>query len=111
MGMYDELRCHYPLPVPGANERDYQTKDTPSQYLYHYEITAGGVLRHKEWDAEDGLGSEWIGHPEFTGEVRFYNIKDCGGWIEFSAYFVDGVVREMHLISDTTNKRQRRPST
>lgn len=48
MGMYDELRCNYPLPVPGANERDYQTKDTPSQSLNKYEITADGVLRYKE---------------------------------------------------------------
>ena len=47
MGMYDELRCHYPLPVEGANARDYQTKDTPCQYLNHYEITTDGVLRHK----------------------------------------------------------------
>ena len=54
MGMYDELRCHYPLPVEGANARDYQTKDTPCQYLNHYEITTDGVLRHKEWGVAQG---------------------------------------------------------
>ena len=102
MGMFDDLRCHYPLPVPGANARDYQTKDTPCQYLNKYEITAEGVLRHKEWDAEEGLGDKWIGHPDFVGEVRFYDYEDGGGWIEFSAYFVNGVLKELHLISDTT---------
>ena len=101
MGMYDELRCNYPLPVPGANARDYHTKDTPCQYLNKYEITADGVLRHKEWDAEDGLGDKWIGHPDFVGEVRFYDYKECGGWIEFSAYFVNGVLKELRLISNT----------
>lgn len=102
MGMYDELRCHYPLPVAGANERDYQTKDTPDQYLYRYEITAEGRLRHQEWDAETGPGSEWFDHPDFLGEIRFYDCDKDGGWIEFSAYFVAGVVKELHLISDTT---------
>lgn len=109
MGMYDDLRCHYPLPVAGANAREYQTKDTPSQLLNKYEITAEGVLRHQEWDADEGLKSEWIGHPDFTGEVRFYDLKDCGGWIEFSAYFVNGLLKELHLISDTTAAKQEQP--
>ena len=102
MGMFDDLRCNYPLPVAGANERDYQTKDTPCQYLHKYEITAEGVLRHQEWDAEEGRKTEWIGHPDFVGEVRFYDCEKGGGWIEFSAYFVNGLLKELHLISDTT---------
>lgn len=102
MGMYDELRCHYPLPVAGANARDYQTKDTPYQYLYRYEITAEGVLRHQEWGVDEDAKPEWIGYPDFVGEVRFYDLDKDGGWIEFSAYFVNGMLKELHLISDTT---------
>ncbi len=102
MGMFDDLRCHYPLPVAGANDRDYQTKDTPCQYLNKYEITAEGTLRHQEWDADEGLSDEWIEHPNFLGEVRFYDLDKDGGWLEFSAYFVDGVLKELHLVRDTT---------
>ena len=110
MGMFDNIRCHYPLPVAGANAREYQTKDTPSQYLYKYEITPNGVLRHKEWDADEGLGDKWIGHPDFVGEVRFYDCDVDGGWIEFSAYFVNGVLKELLLIADTT-KAPNSPTT
>jgi hypothetical protein len=106
MGMYDDLRCHYPLPVKGANERGYQTKDTPCQYLNKYEITAEGVLRHQEWDADEGLNEKWIGHPDFIGEIRFYDYKEGGGWIEWSAYFVNGLLEEVHLIDDRPGARQ-----
>jgi hypothetical protein len=106
MGMYDDLRCHYPLPVAGANERDYQTKDTPCQYLNKYEITAEGVLRHRVWDADEGLAPKWIGHPDFIGEIRFYDFKEeDGGWIEWSSYFVNGLLKEVHLIEDRAGPR------
>lgn len=42
----------------------------------------------------------------FTGEIRFYAFRDetatpaRGGWIEFSSYFVDGRVNQIHLIQD-----------
>lgn len=97
MGMYDELRCHYPLPVAGANARNYQTKDTPSQDLHKYEITVDGVLRHNN-RIRDG----WIEHPDFTDEVYFYDYETGGGWIEFAARFVNGVLKDVRLISNTT---------
>lgn len=40
MGMFDDLRCHYPLPREGANALAYQTKDTPAQWMDLYEIRA-----------------------------------------------------------------------
>ena len=105
MGMFDSLRCLYPLPVAGANTRDYQTKDTPCQSLNKYEITANGVLRHKEIDYEDNSESgDWVGHPDLTGEICFYDLDDGGGWIEFSSYFVNGVLSQVHLIRDTTKE-------
>jgi hypothetical protein len=101
MGMYDYLRCHYPLPVQGANARNYQTKNTPCRCLNKYEITADGVLRHRPWDADEKMDNNWIEHPDFIGEVRFYGYKGCGGWIEFSTYVVNGVLKELHLVSNT----------
>jgi hypothetical protein len=46
MGMFDYLRCRYALPVSGANELEFQTKDTDSQYLDNYEIREDGTLWH-----------------------------------------------------------------
>jgi hypothetical protein len=43
MGMFDELRCHYPLPVRGANDLLFQTKDTKQQLMDLYEIRDDGT--------------------------------------------------------------------
>jgi len=120
MGMFDYLRCHYPLPVEGANALEFQTKDTDAQYMDKYEIREDGMLWHADYDTEDrsdqnaegfarlfGLATRvnerWAFEP-MTGEIVFYtsktgNYKD-GSWVEFSAYFVDGKLRELHVIED-----------
>lgn len=38
MGMFDNIKCKYPLPVDGANALDYQTKDTDAQQLDNYDL-------------------------------------------------------------------------
>lgn len=53
MGMFDDIRCKYPLPLPGANDLAYQTKDTEHQYLDQYEIREDGTLWHEDYDTED----------------------------------------------------------
>jgi hypothetical protein len=39
-----------------------------------------------------------------TGEIQFYTSKtgnyNDGSWVEFSAYFVLGKLRELHTIAD-----------
>ena len=119
MGMFDELRCRYPLPVAGANELVFQTKSLDCA-LDCYEIDAYGGLRHQEYDLEDhsdptktGLArlagmatrvnQRWV--PEsLTGEVRFYGTTDGSwsgaSWLEFSAYFVAGRLTELHQIKE-----------
>lgn len=66
MGMFDYLLCEKPLPgtVPAwiGRDHDFQTKDTPAQYLETY------VIR------EDGTFSD----GEFTGEIDFYTSNICG---------------------------------
>ena len=110
MGMFDNLRCRYPLPVDGANDRLYQTKDTPSQYLDVYEIREDGALWYhaSHGAAEDGACfannpdcTEWR-REKFLGEIRFYDYDRDGRRLEFSAYFVDGMLKELHLLRDTT---------
>lgn len=114
MGMFDDLRCHYPLPREGANALAYQTKDTPAQWMDLYEIRADGSLWHETYDIEDRSDPNATGllalagamtrvnkrwEPErLTGEIRFYDYAN-GEWTVFSAYFIDGQIREIVDIS------------
>jgi hypothetical protein len=110
MGMFDYLRCTYPLP-PGAPVDGYQTKDTPSQWLDTYEIKADGTLWGEEYEFEDRSDKTKPGllgmvgcltrvnvRPvqltEFTGEIRF----GMGEW-GFSAYFVKGELKHLETLS------------
>lgn len=105
MGMFDDFLCRYPLPIPEANELDYQTKSTPAQGLDLYELRADGTLWHEDYDVEDrsdygvalragkdvselGLASlagcltrvnkRWVPEP-LTGEIRFYTMYGLDG--------------------------------
>ena len=127
MGMFDYLRCEYPLPVEGrlpegeANKLLFQTKDLDCM-MDEITITKDGELVGQQYDVEDrsdpnAEGIErFIGcmtrvnirpnpMPEFTGEVRFYtdygprNKNGCGGgWIEFSSYFRKGKLMSISLV-------------
>ena len=118
MGMYDQLRCEYPLPAPGANELDYQTKDTPAQWLDDYVIDKDGQLFHVEYDTEDHsdpnaegimrlvgsmtrVNERRVPVTDFTGEICFYDLTKEGEWIEFSSYFISGKLQSVTLLTDT----------
>lgn len=121
MGMFDEIRCLYPLPLDGANARTYQTKDTPAQFTDLYEIREDGTLWHENYDLEDQsdptktgierifgmcarVNERW--EPvDFTGEIRFYDfvketLDHADGWIEWSAYFTKGKLVALNLIEN-----------
>lgn len=94
MGMFDEVRCHYPLPVEGANALHYQTKDTDCN-LDQYEIREDGTLWLQERDWDDAKGEyanhRWVPHA-LTGQLCFYTFaapKDRG-WISWMAFFDEG---------------------
>ena len=110
MGLFDYLHCKYPLPVEGANALEYQTKSTAAQYMDQYEIRADGTLWHENYDLRteedesaplgiyqyrDNLRWE---RDHMTGEVLFYASTGGSKWIEFSAYFLDGKLREVNQI-------------
>lgn len=82
MGMFDELKCKYPLPVEGANAVEYQTKDTPMQNLDHYEIREDGTLWHEDFDIEDHSDmAKWkAAHPgeEPPKELQGTLLSLCG---------------------------------
>lgn len=110
MGMFDYLKCSYKLPFKGLRGVEFQTKDTPSQYLDHYEIRKDGTLWHEIYDIEDKSDPNAEGLARFfgcasrvnnrweqvaiTGEVVFYASD-----YEFSAYFVNGQLKQLETLS------------
>lgn len=124
MGMFDDIRCDYPLPDPAHNQLSFQTKCLEN-VLDHYTITVEGRLLREaydaDWVAEDpevyakkkAEGKFTLGgyinrtniHMEDTnyhGFVTFYdNVRVAGKeaeWVQYKAKFTDGklveVVRE-----------------
>ena len=69
MGMFDYLRCEYPLPDEAPVD-GWQTKDTPNQVLEKYVITRDGRL-------VDSSGETL---SDFHGDVEFYqfNLRRSG---------------------------------
>jgi hypothetical protein len=115
MGMFDSLRCRYPLPVEGANDLLYQTKDFACD-MDLYEIREDGTLWHEDYDVEDKsdpkatgimrlrgmlsrVNKRWV-PVDHLGRVEFYASfrGDWKDWIEWSADIIDGRVRSVSLI-------------
>lgn len=113
MGLFDTVRCDYPLPVEGANALSYQTKSLDSGCLT-YRISSAGrlllcatpVLDARHDDAAPQPTPREEPQNDFIGEIRFYTSwgPTHAGWIEWSAYFVRGQLRELHLLRNTETR-------
>ena len=116
MGMYDNLRCNYPLPGdPGDIE--FQTKSFDS-FLNDYRITESGELLVEEYDIEDRSDPNAKGIMrivgmmtripkgwklvDFTGVVNFYGDKHSGKLLLIS--------REGTKMLDENGKEVERPA-
>lgn len=110
MGLFDEVKCLYPLPWPEAQELIWQTKDTDAQYLHQYEIRADGTLWHEdhtirvEDDKASPLGivmhrdnKHWV-QVNYTGELEIYTSIESRTapkrWYDVQFWFRDGVVKD-----------------
>jgi len=110
MGMFDEVRVLWPLPWPEMQDATWQSKDTPVQYLDHYEIREDGSLWHKaydpryEEDAEAPFGfvihhdnERWEREP-FVGELEVHGGIQREGepnrWYSVRFWFRDGLVAD-----------------
>jgi hypothetical protein len=119
MGMFDYVRCAYPLPVEGANDLEYQTKDTDAQWMDYYEIREDGTLWHQEYDTEDHsdpnaegferfcgcmtrVNERWV-RESYTGPLTFYT-GTPNGWLEFSALFASGLLVALVVASHTRSE-------
>lgn len=108
MGMFDYIRCSYPLPIeiPAWMGR-FQTKDLTC-YLQEYEITTDGLLVCLSDPAENW--SDYHGDLEFyesnwsisTAEGVMYTTEGTGPdyiSIEFVARFTNGKVDRIAVVS------------
>jgi hypothetical protein len=92
MGLFDTVKCDYPLPDPAHQELEVQTKDL-DRGLEQYAITRDGrLLRHPRgclFPAGRGRAVEWPIH----GDLRIYESVERqggGGWVEYVLRFREG---------------------
>lgn len=91
MGVFDYIKCEYPIDAP-QTIHEWQTKDTPDQFLRTYTISKEGYL------LSDGQT------VDFTGEIRFYGNERINGrenyekWWEYSAMFDNGKLLTLSLL-------------
>ena len=108
MGMFDKVRCFYPLPWPEVQDTTWRSKDTPAQYLDSYEIREDGTLWHEvytarwEKDHTAPLGFNlyrddvhWAQVSDFCGELGILHSVQSGGWYRVRFWFRDGKVCDM----------------
>ena len=118
MGMFDyiEVECELPCKVTNLEKAEWQTKDTPAQYLDKYFLTADGRFEHMEYDTrfEDNEDEPFgfylhrdnkrrVFCSQFTGSIRFYD-KLPDGWYEFCVFIEAGRVLKIVPIEIASGK-------
>ena len=119
MGMFDYIKCEYPLPDKEVQNHDFQTKDFDNA-MDCYTITADGkLILHKHiWKAVPEEERPYYGEPEweeggfyqvagsiksvhvgdevvdFHGIIRFYAMRGDERY-EYKAKFTDGILVEL----------------
>jgi hypothetical protein len=134
MGMYDDIVCKYPLPLPedtkGYIAESFQTKDLDCG-LDSYEIREDGTLWLREYFREYTEGNPngktffekfgmvketkvWWTHVKTTTTIRMYDYQNNDDgvydyWVEFEVVFIDGVIDKIKLIKfDATDNSKRK---
>lgn len=137
MGMYDDIVCKFPLPLPedtkGYTPQGFQTKDFDCA-LDLYEIREDGTLWVKRSENEFIEGDpnaktifgrmghvkeikSWWENVKITQTIRMYNYHhtDDGDYdysIEFSVTFIDGVINKLELVSfEAIDNKDRKESS
>lgn len=130
MGVYDRIRCEYPLPDAAVQDAEFQTKSLHPQ-MSQYTITADGRLVHhmERWESVPEEERPAYGTPEWDdplaqnfgavrtvpmgdveiplhGDIRFYASKgeranDTFKWFEYEAHFESGRLQYVKRIAAT----------
>ncbi len=94
MGMFDTIRCEFPLPDDRFQEESFQTKSLEC-LLDNYTLTKQGrlVLHMHRCYQKDSQDVDVAYH----GDIRFYTSvgeqdQDTFEWVEYEARFTDGSV-------------------
>ncbi len=77
MGMFDELKCEYPLPDPEAQDFTFQTKSL-DRSLANYVITKDGKLLSNEntcLNERDPKETEQCEEVPHHGDISFHMVK------------------------------------
>ncbi len=93
MGLFDGVRCEYPLPKSPAPPEDpeFQTKSLPDPYLREFVIKADGRLVQ---EVEDGQEVE----VDYHGDIFFYDLNlETNEWWEYKARFTKGRLSSVKL--------------
>ena len=127
MGMYDDIVCKYPLPLPadtkGYVPEGFQTKDLEN-ILNHYEIRDDGTLwlyecehvctevQYNGWPVVEENNGRWT-FCKITKTIRMYDYQHANGEydysVEFEVVFVDGVINRIELIRfETIDNKERK---
>lgn len=121
MGLYDDVKCDYPLPWPEMQGKIFQSYDTEAQYLEYYELRANGELWYRKVTRKvvedagrplgyyyENVGEEWV-RENVTGEVAL-NLWDEPNKTNYVAQFWmrDGVVRDAVFRKSVEKPQQER---
>jgi len=132
MGMYDDIVCKYPLPLPedtkGFYPSGFQTKDLENA-LDCYEIREDGTIWLRECEREyiggdpkgktfiERLGTVketkvWWTQVKLNKIISIYTYQHGEGqydyWVEFAIDFVDGIVNKIQLKRFEANDNAKR---
>lgn len=103
MGMFDYIRVKYQgHGIGDVSAEEFQTKDTPAQYMEHYEVREDGTLWQELYDTEDRSDQTQPGLLGMCGMMTRVNKRweqvDFDGELEAEQYrfwFRDGVVADV----------------
>jgi hypothetical protein len=86
MGVFDNVKCSFPLPWPEVQDARWQSYDTPDQYQASYEIRGDGTLWRRD-------GVAWF-PVSVEGGLEIHTML---AGVEFAAHFWfrDGQVRDV----------------
>ncbi len=107
MGMFDYVKCEYPLPDPELQTEEFQTKDFDC-VMDAYIITSEGrlLLQPSQWVDISGQPLNDPGPPtdiDHHGYLRFYTSRNGPHgrlWYEYSARFTDGQLVSIERIQE-----------
>ncbi len=92
MGMFDTLKCEYPLPDKTVQKDSFQTKSLDC-LLDNYTISKRGkLILHRQRHYEKTVKKIYL---DFHGDLRFYtstgsNEENNYEWFEYIARFTEG---------------------